>query len=159
MHTCKKCHSRSVLWIWFSDLVLKDQEDEEPVWWTEAVWVYICLFFSDLTWIHRLCVNKKEMDLYVWTRKVNTAAPRSVTGISYKADNCSTQRTCQNFYSDKDRNDGKSKGTAGWLKPQQYKNNSQDLGDANCFKECCQKLRSLVALQWMLGEKNPCRVN
>ncbi len=49
---------------------------------------YICLSLTDLTRIHQCCVNTSEMDLYVWTWKVNTAAPCSVTGISYKADNC-----------------------------------------------------------------------
>lgn len=52
--------------------------------------VYIFFFVSDLTRSHWHCVNKREMDLYVWTWKVNTAQPCSVTGISYKADDFSS---------------------------------------------------------------------
>lgn len=102
--------------------------------------VYVCLFFSDLTWIHRHCVNTKETDLYVWTWKVNTAAPRSVTGISYKADNCDSVRKKK----EKIAHRGRARTfiltrTETSLKTQQvgwnHRNNSQDLGDTSCFKE------------------------
>lgn len=100
--------------------VLKDKGDEVLLWQTEPSWVYICLSFTDLTRIHRHCVNTREMDLYVWTWKVNTAAPCSVTGISYEADNWGKAHRdmpeLKSFYPDKNRDDGESKDRAGWLK-------------------------------------------
>lgn len=43
------------------------KRDEVALWQTEASWVYICLSHSDLTRIHRHCVNTREIDLYVST--------------------------------------------------------------------------------------------
>lgn len=76
--------------------------------WSASVtdWSVLSIYMLIPHWPYKdsstLCQHR-EMDLYVWAWKVNSAAPCSVTGISYKADNCcflwkrSTQRTCRDL--------------------------------------------------------------
>lgn len=54
---------------------------------SEAVRVYLYAYPSlTLQRIHWHCVSTRETDPYVWTWKVNSAAARSVAGISCKAE-------------------------------------------------------------------------